>query len=204
MGDAAESGERLIKRYGNRKLYDLEARRYVTLDALARMIGEGQDVCVVDQKTGEDLTNMVLAQVLLEGLRTRTARIPRQILTRLIRLGSSPGGAWTDWAPQQAAARARDEAEQIAARLIGSGRLSLEEALALRQEIAGSLQRLVGEAQRGIEQRLHKLLEPGDAEGGVATALQGLRDRLLAFETYLEPPAATAGGGGARRQTRRR
>ena len=50
-----------IKRYPNRKLYDTEAKRYVTLDSIALMIQHGRDVQVIDHETGEDLTNLTLS-----------------------------------------------------------------------------------------------------------------------------------------------
>ena len=192
--------ERAIRRYGNRKLYDPATRRYVTLPDLARMIAQGEEVRVVDQQTEEDLTTTVLAQVILDGIRERTASVPRQVLARLIRLGFASGRPWREWTgPQQAAARARTEAERIASGLLARGRLTLEEALTLRQEIARSVTDLVGEAQRAFEDRLHQVLEKGEREGGVGQTLHGLRDRLLAFETYLENPGPVPRGAGRRR-----
>ncbi|HEY7511326.1 MAG TPA: polyhydroxyalkanoate synthesis regulator DNA-binding domain-containing protein, partial [Vicinamibacteria bacterium] len=79
---------RVVRRYGNRKLYDTHARRYVTLDGLRLLVASGHDVEVVDQATGEDLTSLTLAQVILEGVRERTARIPRQVLAAIVRLGA--------------------------------------------------------------------------------------------------------------------
>lgn len=79
---------RLITRYDNRKLYDLQERRYVTIDELARMIAGGTDVTVQDRKTSRDITNVVLAQVILEGVRDDRWGIPGQVLTRLIRVGA--------------------------------------------------------------------------------------------------------------------
>ena len=186
----AGQADRTIRRYANRKLYDPEGRRYVTLVDLARIIGKGDEVHVVDHETGEDLTTMVLAQILLEGIKERTASIPRQVLSRLIRIGFGPAGAaWADaQGPHEAGARAREEAERIASSLMAKGRLTLEEALALRQEIAASVHRLVGEAQRGIEGRLHRLLARSEREGGVSPSLQGLKERLVDFETYLAAP----------------
>lgn len=198
------TAERLIKRYDNRKLYDSEARRYVTLDDLSRMVGEGGEVRVVDQKSGEDLTTVVLAQVILEGIKQRSARIPQQVLSRLIRLGLGPASAWRQWTgPQEAAARARDEAERIVSGLLSRGRLTLEEALALRQEIAQSVHQIVSEAQRGLESRIHGLLEKSEREG-VGSSLQTLKDRLMDFETILaEPRSRPRGGKGASRPRRR-
>lgn len=183
---AAPAPARLIRRYDNRKLYDVRDRRYVALVDLARMVGDGEDVRVEDRRTGEDLTPMVMAQVILEGVKQRTARIPGQVLARLVRLGFAPDGprAWPD--PAQAATRARQEAERIVAGLLARGRLTLDEGLALRQEIAGAVQRLVGEAQHGLEARLHRLL---DGMGDVRPSLAALRDRLFSLEAHLGRPA---------------
>jgi polyhydroxyalkanoate synthesis repressor PhaR len=161
---ARPPAERVIRRYENRKLYDAHARRYVTLDGLGRLVAGGTEVKVVDQPTGEDITTMVLAQVVLEGIRRRTASIPHQVLTRIIRLGSGRGGGFPEWLdPLDASARAKHEAEHIVAGLVARGRLSLDEALALRHEIAESAQRLVAEAQAGVQagwRRFEALLAP--------------------------------------------
>src|SRR5262245_8331797 len=182
---------RVIKRYGNRKLYDPQARAYVTLEDLARLIGEGHDVKVLDQQTDEDITTTVLAQVILEALKERTARIPHQVLVRLIRLGVSPSGPPPNPAPQpDLGNRARQEAERIVARLLKTGRLPLEEALALRQEISETVHKAVSETQRGLEQRFHSLMEWTERESGaVSPAIQALKEKLLTLEAYL--------GGGA-------
>jgi polyhydroxyalkanoate synthesis repressor PhaR len=184
--DAPAPG-RLIRRYDNRKLYDVRDRRYVVLDELARMVGAGEEIRVEDQRTGDDLTAVVMAQVILEGVKERTARIPGRVLARLVRLGFGPDGrrAWP--APAPAAAQARQEAERIVAGLFARGRLTLEEGLALRQEIAGAVQRLVAEAQHGLEARVHRILEGGGTEG--QRSLAALRERLLSLETHLADPA---------------
>jgi polyhydroxyalkanoate synthesis repressor PhaR len=151
---------RRIKRYGNRKLYDLDGKRYVTLEDVAAMVASGHDIEVIDQRTGEDLTSLTLAQVLLEGLKEKTARIPRQVLVRLVRLGAGPASAFGDWpAPHEAATRAREEVEKVVGSLLSRGRLSLEEALALRQDVARSVHGIVSDAQAGIEGRIRGLFE---------------------------------------------
>ncbi|HVD00602.1 MAG TPA: polyhydroxyalkanoate synthesis regulator DNA-binding domain-containing protein [Candidatus Dormibacteraeota bacterium] len=53
----------LIKKYSNRKLYDTQTRRYITLDDIARMVRDGGDVTVVQRDTGEDLTPAILSQI---------------------------------------------------------------------------------------------------------------------------------------------
>jgi polyhydroxyalkanoate synthesis repressor PhaR len=190
-------GERTIKRYDNRKLYDSQERRYVTLEDLGRLIGGGTELTVVDQKSGEDITTVVMAQVLLEGLKDKSASIPRQVLARLIRFGWSAPPQEHPHAPEH---RAREEAERIVSGLIGRGRLTLEEALALRREISATVHKVVSETQRNIEGRLRGLLER--SEDGVNPALQSLKERLLSFETYLEEPRSKSRPTGRRASKR--
>ena len=177
---------RLVRRYQNRKLYDLAARRYVKLDDLAALISAGHELLVTDHETEEDLTNATLAQVLLEQMRGGASRIPRQVLTRLIRLAGGPASAWSRWPePQDAAGRARAEAEKIVSRLLGRGRLGLDDAVALRHELGQLVHRLVSEAQSGAQTRLRALVSRG--EGVAGRSLEALKGRLQAIEGYLEP-----------------
>jgi len=187
-GTSKDGGPREIRRYGNRKLYDTEERRYVTLEELVALVAGGQDVTVVDQKTREDITNPTLVLVLQEAVRSGNNRIPRQVLTRLIRLAAGPDSGWASWPePHEAAGRAREEAEKIVTALIGRGRLTLDEAVGLRQDLGQMVHRLVGEAQAGVETRLRALVERG--EDVAERSLEALRGRLSAFESYLESPA---------------
>ena len=75
----------LIKKYGNRRLYDTGESRYITLDELAAKVRGGSDVRIVDAQTGEDLTQATLVQVVLE---TGNAAkfLPVQLLTQMVRL----------------------------------------------------------------------------------------------------------------------
>ena len=153
---------RLIRRYDNRKLYDVAERRYVTLDEVQGFVAAGEEVTVLDQKTGSDLTSLTLAQILLEGLRQRTARIPRSLLVQLVRLQSLPGPGKHWPTPQEAAQRTREEAEKIVGGLLARGRLSLEEGIALRHDIVQSVGHLVSEAQAGLESGIHRLFGVGE------------------------------------------
>jgi polyhydroxyalkanoate synthesis repressor PhaR len=77
----------VIKRYANRKLYDTDSKRYVTLEDLADFIRQGEDVRVVDHVTGEDLTSTTLLQVIFEEQKKIGGLFPQVFLTRLIRAG---------------------------------------------------------------------------------------------------------------------
>ncbi len=75
---------RTIKKYSNRRLYDTDESRYITLEELTDSIRRGTDVRVVDAKTNEDLTQATLVQIVLE---TNAARfLPVNLLARLIRM----------------------------------------------------------------------------------------------------------------------
>jgi polyhydroxyalkanoate synthesis repressor PhaR len=77
-----------IKRYPNRKLYDTEAKRYVTLDDITSMIRDGRDVQVIDYESGDDLTTLTLTQIILEQeKKSDDGFLPRSLLTSLIRTG---------------------------------------------------------------------------------------------------------------------
>src|SRR3989454_7926739 len=84
----------IIKRYANRKLYDPQESRYVTLEELEEMIRAGREIAVTDATTGEDLTAMVLAQIILEKARSRRPTLPTAFLHQLIQYGE----AWQDLA----------------------------------------------------------------------------------------------------------
>lgn len=77
----------VIKRYSNRKLYDTDAKHYVTLEDLADFIRKGEEVQVVDHNTGEDLTSLTLLQVIFEEEKKMGVLFPQVFLTRMIRAG---------------------------------------------------------------------------------------------------------------------
>jgi len=76
---------RTVKRYANRKLYDLADRRYITLGGLAVLIQGGEDVEVVDNDTGQDISTQILAQVILEREKARLSDLPKALFLGLIR-----------------------------------------------------------------------------------------------------------------------
>jgi polyhydroxyalkanoate synthesis repressor PhaR len=74
----------VIKRYSNRKLYDTQESRYVTLEEIEEMIRAGREISVVDATSGEDLTSVTLTQIILENERNRRANLPSAFLHQLI------------------------------------------------------------------------------------------------------------------------
>jgi polyhydroxyalkanoate synthesis repressor PhaR len=78
---------RTIKRYGNRKLYDVEASAYVSLDDIAGLIRKGETVAVLDNVTGEDITAQTLTQIVLEEGKRGRGVLPTEMLHDVLRRG---------------------------------------------------------------------------------------------------------------------
>ena len=76
----------LIKRYANRKLYNTETSRYITLKGIAALIEAGGEVTVIDNETGEDITSVALSQILVDSERTNQT-VSRTLLSDLIQRG---------------------------------------------------------------------------------------------------------------------
>lgn len=78
-----ESGV-IIKKYGNRRLYDTKDSRYINLEEIARYIREGKQVQVLDAKSGEDLTRVTLTQIITEDAKDKPTGLPLELLRQLI------------------------------------------------------------------------------------------------------------------------
>jgi polyhydroxyalkanoate synthesis repressor PhaR len=76
----------LIKRYANRKLYNTETSRYITLKGIAELLNEGDEVRVIDNATGEDITSVALSQILVDSKRSNTSP-PNKLLSQIFGRG---------------------------------------------------------------------------------------------------------------------
>jgi polyhydroxyalkanoate synthesis repressor PhaR len=74
----------LIKKYGNRRLYDSSNSKYVNLEDIAAYIREGREVKVVDAKTDQDLTRVTLTQIITEDAKGKQTGLPLELLRQLI------------------------------------------------------------------------------------------------------------------------
>ena len=85
---------RIIKRYQNRKLYDTHQSCYVTLEEIAQIIREGNEIQVIDNKTKNDITYMTQIQLLFDQEKKSTRAGDVELLKRVIR---SEGGTLTSY-----------------------------------------------------------------------------------------------------------
>jgi len=81
--------EILIKKYGNRRLYDTEKNTYIVLEQVAELIRDGRQVRVIDAKTREDVTAFILTNILLEEARKKNFLLPIPLLHLVIKYGDT-------------------------------------------------------------------------------------------------------------------
>jgi len=77
----------IIKRYPNRKLYNTETKSYITLDGIAALIRDGVEVQVVDHSNDDDITTVILSQIIFEQEKKQGQFLPKSVLTGLIQAG---------------------------------------------------------------------------------------------------------------------
>ena len=80
---------RTIKRYANRKLYDTQTGSYITLEEIAALIRQGEDIEVLDHASGQDLTTITLIQVIFEEEKRANSHLPNAFLTEVLKAGTS-------------------------------------------------------------------------------------------------------------------
>ena len=132
----SDTAPRLIRRYSNRKLYDVRTSTYVALEDLAALVRAGETVQVVDQTTGDDITAQTLTQVILDEGRRGASLLPTDLLHAALRRGG----------------RALDDLVQQSV-----GRLSRVLPVARADEL-DALRRQLAD----VERRLSALSGPGD------------------------------------------
>lgn len=83
----------LIKRYANRKLYNTQTSRYITLKGIAALVEAGTEVRVIDKETGDDITNVALSQILLDNERSSSTGSQTLVSELISRGGDALYGA---------------------------------------------------------------------------------------------------------------
>jgi polyhydroxyalkanoate synthesis repressor PhaR len=79
------SAARIIKKYPNRRLYDTEESRYITLVDVKNLVIGKIEFLVIDKKTGDDITRSILLQVISEQEQHGEPIMSQDFLSQLIR-----------------------------------------------------------------------------------------------------------------------
>ena len=127
----------VIKRYPNRKLYDTDAKRYITLNEIAALIRSGEEVVVTDHATDEDLTAVVLTQIIFEQEKLQKGFLPKSVLTNLVRAGGDTLGTLRRGLslPLDLWRHVDEEIDHRVQALIGKGELAKEEGQRWREKL---------------------------------------------------------------------
>jgi polyhydroxyalkanoate synthesis repressor PhaR len=176
---------RHIKKYANRKFYDTEDKRYVSLSGIASLVRAGEDVQVLDNQTGEDITGLVLSQILREQER-EGGLLPRALLTALVRRGTDGlehlrGSLYSSL---RALETLEDDLDQRIETLAERGVISLAEAQELREEMVAGAQ----ERQANAEERILLEIEDSLVRLGVPTNedIEALNEHLAEIGSKLD------------------
>lgn len=175
----------VIKRYPNRKLYDTEAKRYITLEGIATFIRQGADVQVVDHASGEDLTTVTLTQIIFDQEKKRSGFLPQAVLTGLIQAGGERLSTLrrTLASSLEIARQVDEEIERRLHALISQGELAAEEGSRLRDKLLSQRHGASGPSWPR-EQELKRVLD----ERGVPSQddLQQILDQLELLASKLD------------------
>lgn len=150
-----------IKKYVNRKMYDTTDKKYVSMEQVAQLIKSGEEVTIIDNKTGEDLTAAIVSRLIGQEKKEKGSVVSPRIMMQLLRKG---GDTLTDYAKkytslwQNALTMAEDEVDKVVGTLVKDKELSRAEGSRLKQEITGytdSLKNWIGER---VDRRLNEAL----------------------------------------------
>ncbi len=155
----------IIKKYGNRRLYDTAGSRYVNLDDIAALIREGRDVQVLDAKTGKDLTRVTLTQIITEDAKDKPTGLPLELLRQLVVASDEVRQEFVMW--------------------------YLKSAFDAYQKVQDAVQARLGDVQSAIlspMDMMKKFLGPATARPD-DYEVEMLRNRVSELEARLERPA---------------
>ena len=181
--------EKIIKRYPNRKLYDTEDSRYVNLDELAEMIREGMDVHVVDHKTGEEMTGMVLAQIIYEEEKKKQRTMPAEVMKRIIRVGEQSVGSWVGkliTGTEHPLQTIRQDVEAQVRDLVERGQLTRDEANKFLKEWIDDTAQNIEEWQDKVDERIIDVFDRVTGIPSLKDHFEELLDRLDLMEKRLD------------------
>jgi polyhydroxyalkanoate synthesis repressor PhaR len=183
---------RVVKRYANRKLYDTQRSRYVTLEQIAEMIRSGEDVKIVDNNSKDDLTAITLTQIIFEEEK-KSSFLPLSALRNIIQSG---GNTMTQIA-SQAGERMRgifkrekeDEAGAPTGDGNGEGAAAASDASSATNPIREFLERsqqTFDEWQKRVDERVRATVESLSPLASLEKEMRALAQRLTELEKRLE------------------
>ncbi|MFU8804798.1 MAG: polyhydroxyalkanoate synthesis regulator DNA-binding domain-containing protein [Bradymonadaceae bacterium] len=171
---------RLIKRYPNRKLYDTETSSYITLETIEEMVREGEDVCIIDNVSKDDITHSILAHIVLDSEKASESAVPLAVLQGVIQSGE---GFWNK--VQSPVLQFREEFRRRGEVLESGGK-------AIRDFVDGT-QRSIDEMQSRIDERLRDAVDQITHIPTMRLEMDALEERVRRLESLLSEKEAGRG-----------
>ena len=172
---------RSIKRYANRKLYDLEESRYITLEEIARIIKDGGHIRVTDNTTNADLTSLTLAQIIYEEEKKMKRVVPLAALRQVIQ----SSGDFFQKRVTEPITTFKEEAEKTVSRLIRRERDGIEEMLNVVHEWVETTQTAVDDIQKRLDERVRLVVNALPHFRQSEAEISELKARIEALEAKL-------------------
>jgi polyhydroxyalkanoate synthesis repressor PhaR len=180
----------VIKRYTNRKLYNTSSKQYITLEGIADLIRRGEEVQILDNTSGEDLTALTLTQIIFEQEKKQSGFLPRSVLTGLVQAGGETLGSLrkTLASPLDLFRHVDQEIEHRLRILVKRGELNEEEATQIQSQLAKAATEEAGEMPLPSEEEIEQLLTKHNVPS--RSELQELSSQLEALVAKLDTLAA--------------
>jgi polyhydroxyalkanoate synthesis repressor PhaR len=175
---------RVVKRYANRKLYDTQRSRYVTLEQIAEMIRGGEDVKIVDNNSKEDLTAITLTQIIFEEEKKQSF-LPLSALRNIIQSGADNMSQFAT----QAGEKVRGIFKRDKNGEIIEGDESMDESAGGGHPIREFLERsqqTFDELQKKVDERIRSTVEAISPLASLEKEMRALAQRLSELEKRLE------------------
>ena len=132
-----------IKRYSNRRLYDSQSSKTLTLEDIAEIVIGGEDIEVIDNSSGEDITQNILAQTFIKvSVGQKSPDFAKFMLTELIRESAENSGQFFGRLIQGGIGKVnltRDRADKILQNLVAVGELSIKEMKSFQKDFLSDL-----------------------------------------------------------------
>lgn len=197
----SEAKEKIvIKRYRNRKLYDTNHSVYVTLDDIAEMVREHQDIQVLENDTGEDITSSTLAQILYEREKKSRGFLTLGELNRIIRERGQavrdfveramPGDRLLD---EGAISSFYEEVEKQVGRLFKKGPHEPEERERMMRRLFAAPQQSLEEFLERIENRMQETFNHFNLVSGMRDQMHDMQRQIRHMERELQAIKQTGG-----------
>lgn len=190
--EPAPTAVRTIKRYANRKLYDMKDSSYVTLEEIAQFVKTGEEVRVIDNKSKEDLTAVTLTQIIFEEEKKKKRVLPLATLRGVIQ----SGGEFIHKRITEPVTSIREEAERTVANLRGEAERTMNRLVKMEhiddlreamKEFIDNSHHVYDDLQKRLDERMRVVVSSIPQFSTLGRELETLKQKVNQLERALTP-----------------